>query len=81
LGFALFDPDSPEAQDPDYWERTDQVREEQVMALASRWSVDPSSLSERNLEVGAGLLGDFGEPQPPPSPRARPARRRWWKFW
>jgi hypothetical protein len=74
LGFAFFDPESTEAQAADYWERKDltHVREEHVMALASRWSVDPSSLSERNLEVGGGLLGDFGER---PSPSAVTPRR------
>jgi hypothetical protein len=83
LGFAFFDPGSPEAQAAGYWERKDltHVGEEHVMALASRWSVDPSSLSERNLEVGDGLLGDLGEPPSPPSPRAAPHQRPWWRFW
>ncbi|MDQ3950799.1 MAG: hypothetical protein M3282_10685, partial [Gemmatimonadota bacterium] len=68
LGFAFFDPSSTEAQVADYWQRKDltPVREEHVMALASHWSVDPSSLSERNLEVGDGLVGDFGERPSPP---------------
>lgn len=62
LGFAFFDPESPEAEDEAYWEREDlaHVSEEHVMVLASRWSVDPSSLGERNLDVGEGLVGDFG---------------------
>jgi hypothetical protein len=83
LGFAFLDPGSAEAQAADYWERKDltHVGEQHVMALAARWSVDPSSLSERNLEVGDGLVGDFGEPPSPPSPLATPHQRPWWKFW
>jgi hypothetical protein len=83
LGFAFFDPGSGEAQAEDYWQRTDltHVGERHVMALASRWSVDPSSLGERNLDVGEGLVGDFGDaPAPPPRPAAG-RRRPWWKFW
>jgi hypothetical protein len=32
------------------------------MMLAARWSVDPSAPTERGLEVGEGLVGDFGKP-------------------
>jgi hypothetical protein len=83
LGFAFFDPSNDEAQTEGYWERQDltHVGEEHVMALAARWSIDPSSLAERDLDVGNGLVGDFGEvPLPQPStPRA--TRKSWWKVW
>jgi hypothetical protein len=82
LGFSFFDPEGPDAQSDDYWQRTDLTSpaEEHVMMLAARWSVDPSAFTERELEVGDGLVGDYGEPtaalpEPPP-----PTKRRW-KFW
>lgn len=83
LGFAFFDPSSAEAQGDDYWERQDLVHvgEEHVMALAARWSVDPSALAERELEVGDGLIGDFGESPLPPAVPAKSAQKRWWKVW
>ena len=83
LGFAFFDPSSAEAQADDYWDRQDlaYVGEEHVMALAARWSVDPSALAERDLEVGNGLIGAFGEAPPPDSDHARPPRKPWWKLW
>jgi hypothetical protein len=83
LGFAFFDPSSDEAQVDDYWERQDltHVGEEHVMALAARWSVDPSALAERDLEVAEGLIGDFGEPPSPQPVPAMPAQRPWWKLW
>lgn len=84
LGFAFFDPSSPEAKADGYWERDDlvYVGEEHVMALAARWSVDPSSLGARNLEVGDGLRGNFGEL----AFRAQQVstlspKRPWWKLW
>jgi len=83
LGFAFFDPTSAAAQADDYWQRQDltYVGEEHVMALAERWSIDPSSLDDRDLEVGNGLIGDFGEtPKPQPVP-ARPQQKPWWKLW
>lgn len=83
LGFAFFDPGSDEAQDDSYWDRDDLVHvgEEHVMALAGRWSVDPTTLGELELEVGDGLLGDFGDP-PVPVPSAAIQRRKpWWKIW
>jgi hypothetical protein len=82
LGFAFFDPSSAEAKADDYWERRDltHVGEEHVMALAARWSIDPSSLAERGLEVDDGLIGDFGEPSSPQPVQAAP-RKPWWKLW
>lgn len=83
LGFAFFDPTSPEAHADDYWERQDltHVGEEHVMALAARWSVDPSSLGERDVDVGEGLLADFGEPPAPVPRQATREQKPWWKFW
>jgi hypothetical protein len=83
LGFAFFDPSSADAGADDYWERQDltHVGEKHVMALAGRWSIDPSSLDQRDLEVGDGLIGDFGEPPPPPPARAEPPQKPWWKLW
>jgi hypothetical protein len=78
-GETLLDDGSPTADEQATLKDLTEVREQHVMALAARWSVDPSSLGERNLEVGDGLLGNFGEP-PPPSPPARPHRKRWWKL-
>jgi hypothetical protein len=83
LEFAFFDPECADAQADNYWERQDltYVTEAHVMALAHRWSVDPSSLGERNLDLGDGLIADFGEPPPQlPAPTSA-ATRQWWKFW
>jgi len=55
--------------------------ESHVMALAGLWSVDPSGLEERNLDVGEGLIGEYGEPPAPPPTVARPPRKPWWKVW
>ena len=57
LGFAFFDPSSPDADADEYWERQDltYVGEEHVMALAGRWSVNPTELDE----IGDGILGDL----------------------
>ena len=82
LGFAFFDPSSSAAETEGYWERDDlaNVGEEHVMMLAARWSVDPSALTDRNVEVGNGLVGEFGEPIAAPPPRP-PTRKPWWKVW
>ena len=86
LGFAFFDPNHGE-DDAAYWARQDLTfpGEEHVMALAGQWSVDPTTLQERELDVGDGLIGDFGDapsaPRPPGAPAAKPAKNRWWKFW
>jgi hypothetical protein len=51
LGFAFFDPGSADAEEDGYWEREDltYASEEHVIRLASRWSLDPTSLDEREL--------------------------------
>ncbi len=58
LGFRFFDERSPEASDPkvDYWAREDLTfpNEDHVMQLAGKWSIDPTTLEER--EVGDGWL-------------------------
>jgi hypothetical protein len=83
LGFAFFDPSSPDAEADDYWEREGltHVGEEHVMALAARWSVDPSTLAERRLEVADGLIGDFGDPPSPQPVTAASPQKPWWKLW
>jgi hypothetical protein len=57
------------------------VGEEHVMMLAARWSVDPSALTDRNMEVGDGLVADFGEPPAAASPTPAPVNKPWWKPW
>ena len=83
LRFAFFDPESPEAEEEGYWEREDlkHPTEEHVMMLAARWSVDPSSVGERDLDVGEELIGDFGEARPPAAPAPPPKEKPWWKLW
>ncbi len=58
LGLSFVDETSHEAQDESYWEQED-LRfpdEEDVLAIARRWSVDP--LFENNqYEPGVGVLG------------------------
>lgn len=83
LGFAFFDPASAEATADGYWERRDLVHpgEEHVMALAGRWSLDPSVLGDRDLDLGSGLIGEFGDPRPAAPPPAGPSSKPWWKVW
>lgn len=88
LGFAFFDPSSPEAEVDGYWERDDltYASEEHVILLASRWSLDPTSLDERELEVGEGLLGEFEAPAPArpevsSAPSVSAPGKPWWKIW
>ena len=85
LGFAFFDPTSAEAeaQGEDYWGRQDLTfpNEQHVLAVAGQWSVDPSLLEERGLEVAEGWIGDYGEPPAAPPPVALAPARPWWKFW
>lgn len=49
------------------------------MLLAGQWSVDPSTLADRVLEVGEGLSGEFGT-QLRRAARGR-ATQPWWKVW
>jgi hypothetical protein len=88
LGFAFFDPGSPEAEAEGYWEREDlaYATEEHVLLLASRWSLDPTSLDARDIEVGDGLIGDFEPPDragldSPRVPTVSPGAKPWWKIW
>ena len=55
--------------------------EEHVMALAAAWSVDPTSLEERDVGGEDGLLGDFEAPADPRPPGPPPAKKPWWRFW
>lgn len=59
LGFRFFEPNSPEAEEEGYWDREDlrSPDESDVMALAERWSLDPSRLGERDLPPSTGLAG------------------------
>ncbi len=59
LGFRFFDERSPEAGDPksDYWAEDLTFPDEgHVMQLAGKWSIDPTTLEERDL--GDGWLGE-----------------------
>ena len=84
LQFSFFDETRHEAQHDDYWERDDLTypHEDDVMRLASRWSIDPSTRADRNIEVPDGLVGHLGEPKPiatapvPPKPA-----KAWWQLW
>jgi hypothetical protein len=62
LGFKFFDDRSPEASNPtiDYWAREDLTfpDEGNVMQLAGEWSIDPTTLDERDL--GVGWVGGVG---------------------
>lgn len=59
LGLHFFDPDSSEAEEESYWQRTDlkDPEEEDVLALAGRWSVNPGAFEDRDLPPSAGLAG------------------------
>jgi len=66
LGFNFFDFCPVEAEDDSYADREDLELpgEEHVMRLAASWSVDPSELEGRDLEVESGLLGRISLPEP-----------------
>ncbi len=56
--------------------------EDHVMDLAAKWSVDPSVLDQRELEVGPGFLASFGDAPPPePTPPEPLLVKPWWQFW
>ena len=57
LNFDFFDERSPDASNAGYWERTDlrYPGEEDVMRIAGRWSVDPTTLGERGA-LGRGWV-------------------------
>jgi hypothetical protein len=70
LGFNFFDDQAPEAQDDSYWERED-LRwpdEDDVLALAAEWSVDPANLDERSDVPAMGWLGTLEPSWLPPTP-------------
>jgi hypothetical protein len=86
LGFSFFDENGPESEADGYWEREDLTYpdEEDVMRLAGRWSLDPSKLQEREIEVGSGILGQVKTPRGVQSPKKDSTQRvgrPWWKFW
>ena len=64
-----------EAEEPEDLEMPD---EETVMAIAGDWSVDPTTLDDREDLSGDALLGRTagGASQPDPEPEGR---RRWWQ--
>ena len=76
LGYARFEAEKA----GDDWRPPD---EDVVFALAARWSVDPSSLESRFLDVGDGWMGTLAAPAGRPAPASPPSspRRPWWKFW
>jgi hypothetical protein len=57
-GFDYFNPDHPELSSEDYWEREDleHPQEEDVMAMAGKWSIDPQQLEQRDFVAGAGYV-------------------------
>jgi hypothetical protein len=75
LTSLFFDPSSPEADDPDYWKRTDlkYLDEEHVLVMAERWSVNPSKLDQMGLPAALGILGTPSSSYPP---KPQPLRRK-----
>ncbi len=71
LGFNFFNDRSAEAEDENYYDREDleYPDEDHVMRLAAAWSVDPSELEARGLDVAAGLLGRITLPEPKFAPK------------
>ena len=59
LGYRYFDSNSHESKDDSYWDREDLCYpdEDHVMALAGKWSVNPSSIGELNLPQSIGWVG------------------------
>ena len=57
--------------------------EENVMKLAARWSVNPSALDDRDIDVGPGWVGVYWRiaPRSKSQPPAQVAPRPWYKFW
>jgi hypothetical protein len=81
LGFSFFDERSEASSKPGYWDRPDLrfPNEDDVMKVAALWSLDPSTLEEREIEVPQGLL--CRNPREVQSTPTVPTRRRWWRFW
>ena len=67
---------SSEASKPSYWEGQDLTfpDEGHVMQLAGKWSIDPTTLDER--EADDGWLGETTGNQ-----EQEPPKRPWWKLW
>ena len=57
LGFDFYD--ERVSGDPSWEDDVPVPNEDDVMRLAERWSVDPTALGERGLDVAPGLLGTF----------------------
>lgn len=59
--YILIDTASEEAKQESYWEREDLTiaDEEIVMQIAEKWSVNPTTLEDRNNIKGLGLLGIY----------------------
>ena len=76
LGFKFFVDRSSEASKPSYWEGQDLTfpDEGHVMQLAGKWSIDPTTLDER--EADDGWLGETTGNQ-----EQEPPKRPWWKLW
>lgn len=59
LAFNFFADEAPTTEGDAYWERTD-LRfpdEDDVIAIAERWSLDPTTLESLDLAPGTGLAG------------------------
>lgn len=67
LSFRFFDTSSPESNQPGYWQRSDLTypKEECVLKVAARWSVDPSKVDQMGLAPSLGLLGSPSASYPP----------------
>ncbi|GGB68157.1 hypothetical protein GCM10007424_05200 [Flavobacterium suaedae] len=59
--YILIDTASEEAKQESYWEREDITYpdEELVMKIAEKWSINPTTLEDRNDIRGLGLLGNY----------------------
>lgn len=70
----FFDPNSREAQQPEYWDRKDleYPDEEHVLRIASDWSVNPANLDQIGLAPALGLLGEPSASYPPRLPPFKP---------
>jgi hypothetical protein len=83
LGMRFFDEGSPEALSERYWERTDLrfPNEEDVLRLAGRWSLAPTSLQDRDIELSTGLLSAPALAPSPPKQTPNPKTKPWWRIW
>jgi hypothetical protein len=81
FGHRFFNPAAPEAGDDAYWAREDlrYANEEDVMAVAGAWSVNPQSLEA--LREGFLADGDAPTAAAPAVPPPAPAQKPWWRLW